>query len=148
MVLFLHRSGVFIGALEVSARSQNAPEGLFQHIEGRSKKNIFYMLKFSDRIWFILMRPAIVGQCESRGTYFTFNQAVHSFLGQKGQKTFFFSVFEAELAHAESPGPYNLQAILSSDIKTDSSLKCVIFDPGGATGLIRRDPVNCVPFRR
>ena len=89
------------------------------------------------------MRPAIVGQCESRGTYFTFNQAVHSFLGQKGQKTFFFSVFEAELAHAESPGPYNLQAILSSDIKTDSSLKCVIFDPGGATGLIRRDPVNC-----
>ena len=59
--------------------------------------------------------------------------------GPKRAKNGFFSVFEAELAHAESPGPYNLQAILSSDIKTDSSLKCVIFDPGGATGQIRRD---------
>ena len=53
---------------------------------------------------------------------------------------------QVELAHAEGPGPYSLKAILSSDIKTDSSLKCVIFDPGGATGQIRRDLVNCVCF--
>ena len=34
VVLFLHRSGVSIGALEVSVRSQNALESPFQHTEG------------------------------------------------------------------------------------------------------------------
>ena len=43
VVLFLHRSGVSIGALEVSVRSQNTPEGLFQHIEGRSKIYIYFI---------------------------------------------------------------------------------------------------------
>jgi hypothetical protein len=34
VVLFLHRSGVSIGALEISFRSQNDLESPFQHTEG------------------------------------------------------------------------------------------------------------------
>ena len=65
-------------------------------------------------------------------------------LGSKSAKSAFFQVFGAELDRAEAPRPNILQAISYSDMKLDSNQKCVRFDPGGATGPIRRDPVNCV----
>jgi hypothetical protein len=57
---------------------------------GVKKKYFFYLGNFRTSFGIILKRPAIVGQCLSPLAYFTFNQAVHSFLGKKGHKTGFF----------------------------------------------------------